>query len=93
MPGSLRQVVAAGALLGAASQKQAVELLGRVPGAVASVPVACWLRDLYPPERGTTGDGAEWLGSLRPDRLAERLVVGQLAGVGGAGRAVPDRAG
>ena len=73
--GVLRQVVAAGALLGAASQDQAVELLGRVPGAVASVKVACWLRDLYPPEAGS---GAEWLGSLRPDRLAEHLVVAQL---------------
>ena len=73
--GSLRQIVAAGALLGAASQEQAVELLGRVPGAVVSESAARWLRDLYPPEdRG----GAEWLGSLRPDRLAERLVVEQL---------------
>jgi hypothetical protein len=70
----LRQVVAAGALLGAESQEQTVELLGRVPGAVTSVPVASWLRDLYPPD-----DGAEWLGSLRPDRLAEHLVVAQLA--------------
>jgi tetratricopeptide (TPR) repeat protein len=79
--GVLRQVVAAGALLGADSQDQAVELLGRVPGAVASVKVACWLRDLYPPEAGPTdGGGAEWLGALRPDRLAERLVVRELAG-------------
>ena len=46
--------MAAGALLGAASQDQAVELLGRVPGAVASVKVACWLRDLYPPESGSS---------------------------------------
>ena len=84
--GVLRQVVAAGALLGAASQDQAAELLGRVPGAVASVKVACWLRDLYPPEAGPSGGGAEWLGSLRPDRLAERLVVAQLT-------ASPDLAG
>ena len=78
---TLRQVVAAGALLGATSREQAVELLGRVPGAAASVPVACWLRDLYPPEGGVSdGGGAEWLGSLHPDRLAERLVVAQLAG-------------
>ena len=74
--GVLRQVVTAGALLGAGSPEQAVELLGRVPGAVASVPVACWLRDLYPPDGRA---GAEWLGSLQPDRLAERLVVAQLA--------------
>jgi hypothetical protein len=50
---SLRQIVAAAALLGATSQDQAVELLGRVPGAAASVQVARWLQDLYPPERGT----------------------------------------
>ena len=74
----LRQVVAAGALLGAASQDQAVELLGRVPGAVASVKVACWLRDLYPPGTGPAEAGVEWLGELRPDRLAEHLVVAQL---------------
>jgi tetratricopeptide (TPR) repeat protein len=76
---TLRQIVAAGTLLGADSQDQAVELLGRVPGAVASVKVARWLRDLYPPEGGEPdGDGVEWLGSLRPARLAEQLVVAQL---------------
>jgi tetratricopeptide (TPR) repeat protein len=75
----LRQVVAAGALLGAVSEGQALDLLGRVPGAVASVKVALWLRDLYPPEAGASpGDGVEWLGALRPDRLAEYLVVAQL---------------
>ena len=77
--GLLRPVVAAGALLGAASEDEAVELLGRVPGAVASAAVARWLQGLYPPEDGMPDGGrAEWLGSLRPDRLAERLVVGQL---------------
>jgi tetratricopeptide (TPR) repeat protein len=77
----LRQIVAAAALLGARSREQAVELLERVPGAATSVPVACWLRDLYPPEgEAADGGGAEWLGSLRPDRLAERLVVAQLTG-------------
>jgi tetratricopeptide (TPR) repeat protein len=75
----LRQIVAVGALLGAASRDQAVELLGRVPGAVASVQVACWLRDLYPPEPRLSHERGEWLGALRPDRLAEHLVVQQLA--------------
>jgi tetratricopeptide (TPR) repeat protein len=73
---SLRQIVAVGALLGAESEDEAVELLGRVPGVVPSVQVARWLRDLYPPPEGR--GGTEWLGSLRPDRLAERLVVAQL---------------
>ena len=92
-PAALRQIVAAGALLGAQSQEQAVELLERVPDAIPSSRVACWLRDLYPPDRadaarhdgspsnlGVLGQngGAEWLGSLRPDRLAELLVVTEL---------------
>ena len=72
--GDLRQVVAAGALLGAGSRAEAVELLGRVPGMEGSVKAAQWLRGLYPP---TPGDGG-WLGSLAPDRLAERLVVAEL---------------
>jgi tetratricopeptide (TPR) repeat protein len=76
--GMLRQVVAAGALLGGDSEDRAVELLGRVPGATASVKVACWLRDLYPPGLSPGGGGVEWLGTLGPDRLAEHLVVGQL---------------
>jgi hypothetical protein len=73
---TLANIVAAGALLGAASRDEAVSLLQRVPDAVASVKVATWLRDLYPPD--ATGSDDEWLGSLRPDRLAERLVVAQL---------------
>ena len=57
-------------------QDQTLELLKRVPGALVSVQVARWLRDLYPPEGGPADRGkAGWLGSLRPDRLAERLVV------------------
>jgi tetratricopeptide (TPR) repeat protein len=75
----LGQVVATGALLGATSQDQAVALLDRVPDAAASVPVASWLRDLYPPETGSSEvGGAQWLGALRPDRLAEHLVVREL---------------
>ena len=75
----LGQIVAAGALLGATSPDQAVALLDRVPGATASVSVAGWLRDLYPPEAGPSDEsGAEWLGALRPDRLAEHLMVREL---------------
>jgi tetratricopeptide (TPR) repeat protein len=75
----LRQIVAAGALLGARSQTQAVQLLGRVPGAAATLKVATWLRDLYPPDSvGASGADDEWLGTLSPDRLAERFVVSQL---------------
>lgn len=73
---TLANIVAAGALLGAASRDEAISLLQRVPDAAASAKVATWLRDLYPPD--ATGTEDEWLGSLRPDRLAERLVVAQL---------------
>ncbi|HUY49966.1 MAG TPA: tetratricopeptide repeat protein [Streptosporangiaceae bacterium] len=74
-PSLLRQVVAAGCLLGAADRREAVALLGRVPEAPQSAKVAVWLRELYPPDPGS----GEWLGVMQPDRLAERLVVvGQL---------------
>jgi tetratricopeptide (TPR) repeat protein len=77
--GTLRQIVAAGALLGAASQAQTLELLARVPDAVESAKVASWLRDMYPPEAESyASGGTEWLGALCPDRLAEHLVVAQL---------------
>jgi tetratricopeptide (TPR) repeat protein len=70
----LRRVIVAGALLGAASREEAVDLLGRVPGVAGSMKMAEWLRGLYPP---TEGEGI-WLGSLAPDRLAEHLVVQEL---------------
>jgi hypothetical protein len=72
----LRQVVAAGCLLGAANQREALALLGRMPGVPQSVKLATWLRELYPPDHGS----ADWLGAMQPDRLAERLVVGELSG-------------
>jgi len=69
----LRRVVACGALLGAAGEQEAVALMGRAGVAGPGRAAAGWLRDLYPPD----GDGG-WLGSLAPDRLAERLVVAEL---------------
>ena len=70
----LAQIVAAGALLGARTAAEAVAVVGRVPGVPQSRKIAEWLRGLYPP------DGGEgWLGSLRPDRLAELHVTHQLA--------------
>ncbi len=75
-PELLRQAVAAASLLGATDQADAVVLLTRVPQAPPSVKVATWLRELYPPDPGSR----EWLGAIQPDRLAERLVVGQLSG-------------
>jgi tetratricopeptide (TPR) repeat protein len=70
----LRQIVAAGCLLGAASQEEARVLPGRVPGMSASVKVAEWLRLLYPPDPGDT----DWIGSVQPDRLAELHTLREL---------------
>jgi hypothetical protein len=52
---TLRQLVAAGCLLGAATEGEARQLPARVPGLSASVNVARWLRELYPPAEGQTG--------------------------------------
>ena len=80
-PGVLRQIVAAGCLLGAASPAEARALPGRVPGMSPSVKIAGWLRVLYPPDPGEPG----WIGSLQPDRFAELHVLREL-------RASPDLA-
>jgi Tetratricopeptide repeat len=73
-PGVLRQIVAAGCLLGAASPAEARALPGRVPGMSASVKIGQWLRVLYPPDAGESG----WIGSLQPDRLAELHTLREL---------------
>jgi Tetratricopeptide repeat/Anaphase-promoting complex subunit 5 len=72
--GQLSQAIAAMCLLGAASEAEAVDLSGRVPGAAPSILVASWLRGIYPPDNQSL-----WLGSLRPDRLAEMQATGELA--------------
>ncbi|GAA2409852.1 tetratricopeptide repeat protein [Nonomuraea africana] len=72
-PLMVEQTVAAGTLLGARDREQACDVVGRVPDATASVRVADWLRELYPPD-----DGRGWLGRLHPDRLAEFHVTYQL---------------
>jgi tetratricopeptide (TPR) repeat protein len=73
-PGALRQIVAAGCLLGAASEAEARALPGRVPGMSPSVKIGGWLRVLYPPDPGEAG----WIGSLQPDRLAEQHALREL---------------
>ncbi|MGW0444095.1 tetratricopeptide repeat protein, partial [Streptosporangium sandarakinum] len=71
----LEQTVAAGTLLGALDRRQAAEVVGRVPGVTASLVVADWLHELYPPD-----DDHEWLGRLQPDRLAELHVTQKFSG-------------
>jgi len=74
-PRVLRQIVAAGCLLGAASEAEARALAGRVPGMSPSAKIAGWLRVLYPPDPG----GADWIGAVQPDRLAELHTLRELA--------------
>ena len=69
----LRRVVAAGALLGAATLDEAVAVLDRVRAVSVSVLAANWLWGVYPP-----AFAGGWVGCLAPDRLAERLVVAEL---------------
>ena len=79
----LRLAVALGCLIGADSQTSATALLSRIPDLQDSAErrgqVARWLHDLYPITHADDPGGREWLGPLRPDRLAEQLVTSELA--------------
>ena len=78
----LRLAVAAGCLIGADSQSAAGALLACVPdldSAERRGRVARWLHDLYPTAHEDDAQEREWLGPLRPDRLAEQLITGELA--------------
>ena len=79
-PSVERLAVAVACLIGADSETDAAGLLSRVPDLADSAErrgrVARWLRDLYPASGGT-GAGGEWIGPLRPDRVAEHLVTGE----------------
>jgi tetratricopeptide (TPR) repeat protein len=81
-PSVERLAVAVSCLLGAADETDAAGILARVPDLADSAGlrgrVARWLHDLYPASGTGTGAG-EWIGSLRPDRVAEHLVTGELA--------------
>jgi tetratricopeptide (TPR) repeat protein len=77
----LRLVVAAGCLIGADSETAAGELLARIPDlelAERRGRVARWLHDLYPADEVDVQQ-PDWLGPLRPDRLAEQLIASELA--------------
>ncbi len=78
----LRLAVAVGGLIGAENETDAGALLSRVPdldSAERRGRVARWLHDLYPAVPEDDMAQREWLGPLRPDRLAEQLVAGELA--------------
>jgi tetratricopeptide (TPR) repeat protein len=83
--GVQRLAVAVACLAGAGSESEAAGLLACVPDLAGSAErrgqVARWLHDLYPAP--ASGDmGGEWLGALRPDRVAEHLVTSELDGRG-----------
>ena len=72
-PGVLRQVVA-GCLLGPPARQRPGPCPGGCRGMSPSVKIAGWLRVLYPPDPGESG----WIGSLRPDHLAEQHALREL---------------
>lgn len=80
------QAVAVACLFGAADEADAAQLLLRIPGLADSTSavrrkIALWLRQIYPPQSssGLGGSGPGWWGSLQPDLVVERHVVGQLS--------------
>lgn len=78
----LRRAVALGCMIGADSETTAIALLARVPdldSAERRGRVARLLHDLYPTPHANDTQESEWLGPLRPDRLAEQLVTSELA--------------
>ncbi len=78
----LRLAVAVGCLIGAESETGAEALLACIPdlnSAERRGQVARWLHKLYPTEHEGDAQEKDWLGPLRPDRLAEQLIAGELA--------------
>ena len=81
-PALTARVLAAGTLIGADDEVSATSLLARIDDLADPLlrgKVARWLHDLYPPGDPDTAAG-EWVGPLRPDLLAEHLVVRVLTG-------------
>ena len=77
----LRVAVTAGCLIGADSETAAGALLACIPDlelAERRGRVARWLHDLYPADEVDVQQ-RDWLGPLRPDRLAEQLIASELA--------------
>jgi hypothetical protein len=81
--GVQQRAVAAACLIGADSESAAATLLRRLPdfagAAEQSGQVARWLQDLYPGLAAADHRAADWLGTMHPDRIAEHLIVCELA--------------
>jgi tetratricopeptide (TPR) repeat protein len=79
--GVLRLAVAVACLIGAENETSAAALLSCVPDLDSGErrgQVARWLRDLYPEASLGQVGVREWIGPLRPDLVAEYLVVAEL---------------
>jgi hypothetical protein len=77
-PVATRRTVAAGTLVGADDEESAIRLLAAVDELADPAirgQAARWLHDLYPPEPGSTAAASEWIAPLRPDLVAENLVL------------------
>ncbi|MGO8883313.1 MAG: hypothetical protein ACLQI7_06365, partial [Streptosporangiaceae bacterium] len=81
-PALTRRVVAAGTLVGADDEDSAsrqLDAIGELPDPGTRGRTARWLHDLYPADRTGTTAG-KWIAPLRPDLVAENLVVDVLTG-------------
>jgi tetratricopeptide (TPR) repeat protein len=80
-PQVAQRAVAVGCLVGADDEASAIELLTAVADLADSAQrrgqTARWLHDLYPVPQSTAAEN-EWIGPLRPDLIAEKLVVSVL---------------
>jgi hypothetical protein len=90
-PALTRRVIAAGTLTGADDESSAIDMLSAIDD-LGDVGVrgraARWLHDLYP-ATGPDRDPAEWIGPLRPDLVAEHLVMSVFSEHPALARALP----
>lgn len=79
----LRLAVMAGSLIGADSEQTAAALMAHIPdladSAAARGRAARWLHDLYPEANAEASKSREWIGPLRPGRVAEHLIITELS--------------
>ena len=80
----LRLTVAVGCLIGAKDEADASKLLACIPDLADSaerrLQAARWAHDLYPADQAAgNGSNGEWIAPLRPDPVADRLIVSELS--------------
>jgi tetratricopeptide (TPR) repeat protein len=79
-----RRAVASGSLIGADTEIAAMTLMSCIPDLADSAElrgrVARWLHDLYPDSSIDQASSHEWIAPLRPDAVAEQLIISELSG-------------